>query len=181
MTEFNTMQLIKRRFFALRNGIIADTLRRNGSPFKIIFGLMLPQIGEIADEFGKNHALGLSLWANSTTRESMLLAPMLMEINLLSDTDISQMTTQSPSQEITDNLVHKLLRHHPESLTLAKNLALTDRPMTRYAAMRLLWHHVYTSDASEVREIALREIATQNPLTLKPAQQIVDEIEFMNQ
>ena len=47
-TSFNDMQTVKRAFFAMRNGVIADTLRRAGSPFKIIFGLNLPQISEIA-------------------------------------------------------------------------------------------------------------------------------------
>ena len=52
MSDFNPLQNIKRRFFALRNGVIADTLRRAGSPFKIIFGLNLPQLAEIAAELG---------------------------------------------------------------------------------------------------------------------------------
>ena len=47
-TSFNEMQTVKRHFFALRNGVIADALRRAGSPFRIIFGLNLPQIAEIA-------------------------------------------------------------------------------------------------------------------------------------
>ena len=48
--KYNDMQLVKRRFFAMRNGIIADTLRSAGSPFKIIFGLNLPQIIDIASQ-----------------------------------------------------------------------------------------------------------------------------------
>ena len=36
----NEMQIVKRHFFAMRNGIIADTLRRAGSPYHIIFGLI---------------------------------------------------------------------------------------------------------------------------------------------
>ena len=30
MTEFNRFQQIKRNFFAMRNGIVADTIRRGG-------------------------------------------------------------------------------------------------------------------------------------------------------
>ncbi|MBD5255859.1 MAG: DNA alkylation repair protein [Barnesiella sp.] len=181
MTDFNTMQLIKRRFFAMRNGVIADTLRRNGSPFKIIFGLNLPQIDDIARDLGKNHQLGETLWANSTTRESMILAPMLMDVNSLSFDDIAAMTAESPAPEITDTLVHKLLRHHPDSLNLAKHLARADKAMTRYAAMRMLWHHVYTSQAPEVKALAEIELEKNEPLTAGPARQIVNEINEMNQ
>ena len=39
---------IKSDFFSLRNGEIADTLRKAGSPYKIIFGLQMPQLEQIA-------------------------------------------------------------------------------------------------------------------------------------
>ena len=44
MAEFNQTQEIKRRFFAMRNGIVADTIRKAGLQDKMIFGLNLPQI-----------------------------------------------------------------------------------------------------------------------------------------
>ena len=77
MTTFNEMQTVKRHFFALRNGIVADTYRKAGSNFRIIFGLNLPQIVEIAKQTPRSTALADALWHNTTTRESMLLAPMI--------------------------------------------------------------------------------------------------------
>ncbi len=64
-SPYNDMQTIKRRFFAMRNGIIADVLRRGGSPFRIIFGLNLPQIVEIAAENEASADLARRLWANT--------------------------------------------------------------------------------------------------------------------
>ena len=78
MERFNDMQQIKRHFFAMRNGIVADVLRKAGSPFRIIFGLTLPQITDVANATGKNAELARRLWDNKTTRCSMLLAPMIM-------------------------------------------------------------------------------------------------------
>ena len=51
--HYGPMQTVKRRFFAMRNGVIADVLRKGGSPFRTIFGLNLPQIAEIAADTGK--------------------------------------------------------------------------------------------------------------------------------
>ncbi|RXE62341.1 hypothetical protein ED328_16670, partial [Muribaculaceae bacterium Isolate-001 (NCI)] len=76
-STFNTMQTLKRRFFAMRNGLLADQMRRAGSNFRIIFGLNIIQLNEIAADYGHNPALASALWDHSTTRESMLLAPML--------------------------------------------------------------------------------------------------------
>ena len=50
MSEFNQIQLIKRRFFAMRNGIVADTIRKAGFDYRMIFGLNLPQLKDIAAE-----------------------------------------------------------------------------------------------------------------------------------
>ncbi|MDE6370251.1 MAG: hypothetical protein K2K92_02035, partial [Duncaniella sp.] len=84
MPEYSPIQTIKRRFFAMRNGVIADTLRKAGLPYRIIFGLNLPQIAEIAEETGADEALARQLWADTGTRESMMLAPMIFPLSSLS-------------------------------------------------------------------------------------------------
>lgn len=178
MTEFNRIQQIKRRFFAMRNGVIADVLRRNGSPFRIIFGLNMPQIEEIARDLGKDLELGRLLWANESTRESQLLAPMLMSADQLSIDEIRLMIGQSQSVEIIDNLVHKLLRHRSDSMRLALELAEDPDNRFRYAAMRMLWHHVYDKSKSTVKEVAYKELMKGDSLTERPARQIIEEIEF---
>lgn len=177
-TEFNIMQQIKRRFFAMRNGLVADTLRRAGSPFKIIFGLNIPQITEIANEFGKDSILAHRLWQNKTTRESMLIAPMMMTTDNITMDDGLRMVLESPSSEIIDSLCHKLLRHLPFSLDLAMTLSESDNDMARYASMRILWHHISTSTET-VRKIAEAELSRNCGLTRQPASQIISEIEFM--
>lgn len=176
--EFNIMQQIKRRFFAMRNGLVADTLRRAGSPFKIIFGLNIPQIAEIAEEFGHDMALAESLWHNTTTRESMLAAPMMMRPDDITMDQAVRMVSESPSAEITDSLCHKLLRRLPYSLDLAIALSESDDEMSRYAAMRILWHHLSTATET-VGGIAEKELLRDCPLTRQPASQIIDEIDFM--
>lgn len=48
LPEFNLMQTVKRRFFAMRNGALAEQMRSRGLTYRINFGLNLPQIKEIA-------------------------------------------------------------------------------------------------------------------------------------
>ena len=50
MTQFNKMQEVKHRLYAMRNGAVADYMRRMGAPYKIIFGVNLPHLSEIASE-----------------------------------------------------------------------------------------------------------------------------------
>lgn len=180
MTEFNTIQTIKRRFFAMRNGIVADTLRRAGSPFKIIFGLNMPQIAEIAAETPHDPSLARQLWANSTTRESMLMAPMLMPVDEMSLEEALEWIGMSPAAEVTDVLCHRLLRHHTMSYDMACRLASSDSDMQRYGAMRLLWHHL-TRQPDAIRLMAQNELERNCQLTHQPAIQIIDELDFMSE
>lgn len=178
MEKFNTMQLIKRRFFAMRNGIVADTLRRNGSVHKFIFGLNLPQIADISESFQSDVQLARELWANVSTRESMLLAPMLFPEGTMLYEEAKTWVGSSVSAETTDVLCHRLLRKLPFSFELAQELLHSPRELDRYAALRLLWHHI-SSYPEKIKELAELELRNMSQLTAQPARQIIEEIEWM--
>lgn len=103
------MQTIKRRFFALRNGVVADTMRRAGAPYRVVFGLTLPQVAEIASQHGKDADMARRLWRDRSTRESLLLAPMLMPAEALSPEEAMDWVSTAVSTEVLDVLCLKLL------------------------------------------------------------------------
>lgn len=177
-STFSKMQMVKRRMFAMRNGVIADALRNAGSPFKIIFGLNLPQLVEIADEFGKDIELSKKLWQNNTTRESMLLATMMMPLDEVNPTKAKGMIDESPTIEIIDILCHRLLRHMPQNYHFACNLMNSDDSKYRYAGLRLLWHFVSTEHRDEILSLAKKEMLKGDPLTKPLCQAIIEEISF---
>lgn len=162
----------------MRNGIVADTLRRNGSVHKFIFGLNLPQIAEISESFQPDAQLARELWANVSTRESMLLAPMLFPEGMISYDEAKTWIESSVSAETTDVLCHRLLRKLPFSFELAQELSQSARELDRYAAMRLLWHHLSTYP-EKIKKLAEAELRTTSKLTTQPARQIIEEIEWM--
>lgn len=124
--------------FAMRNGIITETLRRAGAPFSIIFGLNLPQLVEIADEFGPDRSLAEDLWANVTTRESRLLAPMLMPRDTFTIGDACAWIEGVETDEVADILCHRLLRHLPYALELVDKYKDDADKQRRYTALRLM-------------------------------------------
>lgn len=65
-----TIKEIRQQFYTFRNGIIADTLRKAGDPHRIIFGLNLPQITDIARLIGLDASLARELWADTSCREA---------------------------------------------------------------------------------------------------------------
>jgi len=136
--KYSPMQELKRSMFAMRNGVVADALRQGGCPFKIIFGVNLPQLTEIASHCEHSRQFACQVWANSTTRESMLIAPMLMPAADFDRALAEEWISQVPSAEVADVLCLKLLRHTDYALDLALDLCDSDHPLTLYTGLRLM-------------------------------------------
>ncbi|MDE7457404.1 MAG: DNA alkylation repair protein [Muribaculaceae bacterium] len=178
-TSFNDMQTVKRNFFAMRNGVIADTLRRGGSPFRIIFGLNLPQISEIAAKWAPDTALAERLWANQTTRESMLLAPMIVDRQKFTIDDARCWVAVIPAHEVADVMCLKLLRHTDYAAKLAAELAGAEAALSRYTAVRLMFNLVQ-QDPRAALEFADRMLESETDSVCRTvARQLREECEFL--
>lgn len=135
----NQMQTVKRHFFAMRNGIIADTLRRAGSPYHIIFGLNLPQLVEIAAVTPHSVELSDALHVNSSTRCSRLMAPMIHPAEAMTEEKALQWMSEVLCAEEADILCHRLLRKLPFASSLvSKALGEDSSGWLTYAGLRLL-------------------------------------------
>lgn len=146
------MQQIKRRFFAMRNGITADVLRRGGLSYPIIFGLNLPQLNEIAAMHGEDIDLARQLREDRRARESQLLAPMLFPRHMLGYAEAVEWVENLPEcTEAADILCHKLLRHQEYASALAQDLGNSPRAFLRYTALRLA---VNIQDKTLIRALA---------------------------
>lgn len=178
-TSKTPLQNIKQRFFALRNGMLADMLRRAGSPYRIIFGLNLPQIRQVAEVFGTDHELAEVLWANDSTRESRLIAPMLADRNRFSVEDARRwLSMLNGTVEEVDILCWALLRHCAYAPDLVDELAGSDEDIRRYTALRLAANLVSTNP-DRYRKIAENERQRGCELTANLANQVIEESEFL--
>lgn len=113
---FNLMQSVKRRFYAMRNGMLAAQMRQGGVDYRINFGLTIPQIKDIAAELiasglsaAELASLARALWDNESTRESRLLAPMILPPEEAPEVAARWME-EAQTAEIADMLCHSLLR-----------------------------------------------------------------------
>lgn len=169
------MQTVKRRLFAMRNGIIADVYRKAGSPYRIIFGLNLPQIVEIAAETEPSRELSEALWANTTTRESLLLAPMIMPKETFTINDARRWTSSIPDSEAADILCHRLLKHMPYAAEIALELAKSDNAMQRYTGVRLAFNIIYKDSVSACQAARSALKINADDTAARVANQILDE------
>ncbi len=130
---------IRKEFYAFRNGMIADTLRKGGLEQKYIFGLQLPQLKDIALRYApedKEEAseLARALWSDKECREARLLACHIMPPDLTTKEEALQWAGDSLSREESDILAFRLLRHLSFAEEIAKELEASDKPIDHYTA-----------------------------------------------
>ena len=192
LPDFNLMQQVKRRFFAMRNGDLAEQMRQRGASYRINFGLNLPQISDIAKQIladnpsvssAEQAALATRLWENRTTRESMLIAPMLYPADIMTRDTAMLWATGSPNAEVSDILCHRLLRRLPCAAEIARSLAASAQPLHRYTALRLMMNLLACgkADISATGAAASAESSRVCRLTAPLCRQITTEIDFLTE
>lgn len=71
---------IKRELRLAMNGIASARMRESGMNYKLIFGVELPRLQQIAAEFPVNHELAQALWKENV-RECNILAGLLQPVD----------------------------------------------------------------------------------------------------
>lgn len=105
---------------AFRNGIVADTLRKAGLSFGIIFGLQLPQLKKIAADIKAEYPdmkdlefLAKELIADNNVRESRILGFAIMPAECVTYDKAVELCNGILSREEADLLPFLLLRNTP--------------------------------------------------------------------
>lgn len=132
------MKEIKHLFFTYRNGMMADTLRRFGMPYRTIFGLEIPRIAEIARGLAPSAELADALWADREVRESRLLAAYLFPVETMTEEKAVALAADVRTQEEADMLAFRLFKRLPFAARLLDRLEAD--PATRRAARALTPH-----------------------------------------
>ena len=158
------LRTLRQEIYVMRNGILADSLRQSGCPYRLIFGLNLPQLTEIATRTGRRADLAMELWRDTSLREAALMAPMLYPPEELTMEFARERAAAVRWTEDADILCFKLLRHAPFAAQLAEELCDADAALSRYTGLRLLFCTVgqYPAEALKAAE---RELARPEPLS----------------
>ena len=145
------LRAIRKEFFAFRNGIVADKLRKAGDPHSMIMGCLLADVMEIASRTREDindkaqlQALARELWDDTNSRECRLAAPMLYPAELMPPEEGLEWCLGVESVEIADNLCHKLLRHTANADSLFRKLIAQEQTMIKYTGYRLLLNLLLT-------------------------------------
>lgn len=135
-----TLREIKQLFFTYRNGALADTLKSAGHPCAVVFGLMIPQIADIARQQTPSLELAQHLWDDTGVRESRILATYLFPPQEVTREHALRLASEVRNAEEADMLAFRLLKRLPCAPQLLDDIASLGTPMAPYLHRSLTRH-----------------------------------------
>lgn len=109
-TANEKLKQIKRTFFLKMNGTASSSMRDKGLSYGINWGIGLPELKQIASEYGKDLSLAILLWKENI-RECKILATMIMPPEEFKTDIMDLWMSEIPNQEIAEMLAFNLLQH----------------------------------------------------------------------
>ena len=110
----NLLSAIKAELRANMNGVASQQMREGGLSYHVNFGIELPRLREIAQEFEPSHELAQQLW-HENVRESKILAAMLMPTDRFTADLADLWAEQIPNAEIAQHTTMLLFARLPEA------------------------------------------------------------------
>uniref|UniRef100_A0AB33ITJ6 DNA alkylation repair protein n=1 Tax=Prevotella sp. GTC17254 TaxID=3236794 RepID=A0AB33ITJ6_9BACT len=128
---------IKRSFRLYMSGPTAQSMGQKGISYKINWGVSLPDLKKMAEEYGKDESLALALWQENI-RECKILASLMMPVESLTDELMETWGEQINSQEMAELLAFNLLQYWTNAPQLACRWMKSGNEMQQIVAYQLL-------------------------------------------
>ncbi len=120
------------------DGTTARSLRDKGCTNKVVWGVSVHHLREIAQEYSPDYTLATHLW-QMDVRECKLLATMLMDVKMMDIHTANDWIAQIDNYELAEMFVFNLAQYLPFADSLAH------QSVTSHDAVRLLvGYHLYS-------------------------------------
>lgn len=130
---------IKALLRPLMNGVLSQSLRERGLRYRLIYGIELPRLKELAATLEKEHTLAQALWKEDI-RECRILAGMLQPTETFLPDICDIWMDDIRDAELADYTCMSLFRHLPYASEKAFQWIASDDALEQYTGYRLLCH-----------------------------------------
>lgn len=147
---------IKKDLRASMNGV-ASAAMRSTADYRVNFGVELPRLQMIANEYDKNHELAQALWKESV-RECKILATLIQPVELF-DGEFADIWIESTSTaEIAQISALNLYQHMTCATTKAFQWIASDNEIKQIAGLSVISHLIR---GAQLNERSLNELNDQ--------------------
>lgn len=172
-TMHETVREIKGKLRLFMNGVLSQSLREKGLKYRLIFGVELPRLREIAAGYEQNHELAQALWKEDI-RECKILAAYLQPAESF-DAELADFWMESVhNTELADYLCMALLRRLPYASQKAFQWIASDNRMEEYTGFRLM-SHLFITLGTEMNERSRNEFLDQAQAALQGDDMLVKQ------
>lgn len=141
------------------NGVISQSLREKGLKYRLIFGVELPRLKEIAAGYEPNHELAQALWKEDI-RECKILAAYLQPVESFYPEIADIWVEQIHNSELADYVCMALFRRLPYASQKAFQWIASGERMPMYIGFRLMTH-LFATLGTEMNERSRDEFIDQ--------------------
>ena len=160
-----TVRQIKAQLRLFLKGVLSQSLREKGIKYRLIFGVELPRLKEIAAGYEQNHDLAQALWKEDI-RECKILAAYLQPAESF-DAELADFWMESiGNTELADYVCMALFRRLPYASQKAFQWMASENRMEAYTGFRLM-SHLFTLYGTEMNECSRNEFLDQAQAALQ--------------
>ena len=154
-----TVREIKGKLRLFMNGVLSQSLREKGLKYRLIFGVELPRLREIAAGYEPSHELAQALWKEDI-RECKILAAYLQPTDTFYPDFADLWMEQIHNTELADYVCMALFRRLPYASQKAYQWMASDQRMEVYTGFRLM-SHLLTQFGATMNERSRNEFLDQ--------------------
>ncbi len=121
----------------LKNGETSAQMKALGVKYKINWGASIISLRDLSKNYEKNHLLALKLW-NKKWRESMILATLLDEPDLLAEEQMDYWVKSFETVEMVEQAVANLFVHSKFAYAKALEWCRGKKHLVRYTGIQLM-------------------------------------------
>lgn len=160
-----TVRDIKGKLRLFMNGVLSQSLREKGLKYRLIFGVELPRLKEIASGYEQNHDLAQALWKEDI-RECKILAAYLQPTDTFCPEFADIWMEQIHNTELADYVCMILFRRLPYASQKAFQWMASENRMEIYTGFRLM-SHLLAQFSAEMNERSRNEFLDQAQAALQ--------------
>lgn len=132
-----TVREIKRSFRLLMNGVASQSMRQKGVEYKINWGVSLPELQKMAQQYGKNHDLAVALWQENI-RECKILATLIMPPEEMGEKLAEQWIGEINSQDLAEMACFNLFQYLQHAADLSYQWMKSNREIEQMCGYLIL-------------------------------------------
>lgn len=146
------LKQIKGRFRLMMNGMASQSMREKGLGYSINWGVSLPTLKTLAEEYGKDYELAIELWKGNI-RECKILATLIMPPADMQPDLACLWVSQVPNQEIAAMVSFNLFQYIDGAKDLAFKWLASESELEQMCGYNVLSRLFMRGETLEPREI----------------------------